>query len=395
MNDTILIIITIISGTLVIYHHAGYPLILRLVHHFITEEDVKVTDRNYTKTTSDKALPTITLVIPAYNEKQWMAEKIRNISVLDYPEDRLHVVIACDGCSDDTVSIAKKTIQEPCSQHLNFTILDFQKNRGKVAVINDVLSGIDSELVAMSDVSALISIDALLIAAEHFKDDHIGVLDGHYRMLNPGSKGEAAYWNYQSKIKAIEAAMGSTLGSHGAFYLFRRALFQPLLKDTINDDFILPMKIVAAGYRANYDDRINAIELEQADGSMDHQRRRRIAAGNCQQLLRMKALLLPRNGAVSFAFISGKGLRVLMPFLMLSAFVGSLMLSGNSLIFAVLAILQTVAYLLAIWQLLLQPTSSNKIIRLIAYLVGGHFAGIVGTLHYLLGLESNRWKRVN
>jgi cellulose synthase/poly-beta-1,6-N-acetylglucosamine synthase-like glycosyltransferase len=395
MTDTLLIIVTISSGFLVVYHHVGYPLILRLVQRFKSEQKVEVAGRRYTDTANDIKLPSITLVMPAYNEEQWIAEKIRNLSVLDYPANRLDVIIACDGCSDNTASIAQQTVKEPNCLHLNVKILDFESNRGKVAVINDIMRNIDSELVVMSDVSALISIDALLIAGEHFKDENIGVLNGHYRMLNPGSKGEAAYWNYQSKIKASEATMGSTLGAHGAFYLFRRALFQPLPEDTINDDFILPMKIVAAGYRAGYENRINAVELEQADGAMDHKRRRRIAAGNCQQLLRLKKLLLPNNGAVSFAFVSGKGLRVLMPFLMIIALIGSLMLSGNYQLFAALAILQSLAYLLACWQLLVQPKRSNKIIQTIAYLVGGHFAGMIGTLRYIFGLESGRWKRVD
>lgn len=395
MNDIFIIVVTLTSGLLVIYHHVGYPLILRLVHYFSCEQIVEASGRSYTVTSNDNNLPTITLIIPAYNEEQWIAEKIHNVSVLDYPDDRLNVIIACDGCTDYTPAIALQTINEPGCQHLHAEVLNFEENRGKVAVINEVMQGIDSELVAMSDVSALISIDALLIAAEHFKDARIGVLNGHYRMLNPGSEGEAAYWQYQSRIKASEAAMGSTLGSHGAFYLFRHALFQPLPEDTINDDFILPMKIVEQGYRANYEPRIHALELEQADDSMDHKRRRRIAAGNCQQLLRLNRLLLPSNGAVSFAFISGKGLRVLMPFLMIIAFAGSLLLAGDYRLFAVLAALQTLIYLLAAWHFTVHPRFSNRIIQTIAYLIGGHFAGMVGTLRYLFGLENGRWKRVN
>lgn len=395
MNDTLLIALTVASGFLVIYHHVGYPLILRMVQKLRPKHEVETTNRRYTKSSTDSHLPTITVVIPAYNEAQWIAEKIRNLAVLDYPVDQLKVIVACDGCSDNTASIAQQTANEPECQHLQIKILDFKNNRGKVAIINEVVQNVDSELVALSDVSALISVDALLVAAARFKDERIGVLNGHYRLLNPGSTGEAAYWNYQSQIKASEAAFGSTLGAHGAFYLFRRSLFQPLAADTINDDFILPMKIVAAGFRADYDPRINALELEQASDNMDQQRRRRIAAGNCQQLLRLKQLLLPGHGGVSFTFISGKGLRVLMPFLMLIALIGSLLLSIEYPLFALLAVLQSLIYLVAIWQIQFRPKRSNKIFHAIAYLVGGHFAGLVGTLRYLCGLERGRWSRVD
>jgi len=394
MNETLIISLTLISGLLVIYHHLGYPLILRWVHKHKATNVIKSVNRYYTSNDGDMKLPTVTIIIPAYNEQRWIAEKIRNLSILDYPSEKLKIIIACDGCNDDTTAIATRTSNEPECHHLNIEIRDLQHNRGKVAVINEVMQDVKSELVVLSDVSALVSVDALLIASEHFKKSDIGVLNGHYRLLEPGSTGEAAYWRYQSNIKACEAALGSTLGAHGAFYLFRRSLFQPLASDTINDDFILPMKIVEKGYRAEYENRIHALELEKADDSMDHQRRRRIAAGNFQQLLRLKKLLSPRYGGIAFAFISGKGLRVLMPFLMIIALIGSVVLAGDFILFAVLASLQLLAYLVAGWQIVFHPKQSHRVIQTLAYLVSGHIAGLVGSLRYLFGLERGVWKRV-
>lgn len=390
-----LISITLFSGFLVIYHHLGYPLILRLFNkkHSVTKLDIK--PRHYTNSAADNNLATITMVIPAYNEALWIAEKIRNLSALDYPNHLLEIIIGCDGCTDNTFSLATAAAKEPECAHLNIKIIDFKVNRGKVALLNQLLAPIKSELVALSDTSALLSIDSLLIAAQRFKDPDIGVLNGHYRLLSPGSAGEDAYWHYQSQIKSCEAAMGSTLGAHGAFYVFRRALFEPLAADTINDDFILPMKIVAAGYRADYEDSINALELETTNSNQDQQRRRRIAAGNFQQLLRLKKLLLPRYKGIAFAFISGKALRVLMPFLMLTTLFGSLILAVNNLFFLILASLQLIAYWLAAWQLYFNSKYSNKISKLLAYLVSGHIAGLIGTLRYALRLDKGRWTKVN
>ena len=354
MIETLIVVITLSSGFLVVYHHALYPLILRYVRKTKSPETIIAEARSYAKRTGDTELPSITIVIPAYNEQQWISEKIRNLAALDYPPERLKVIIACDGCEDDTPELAERVAQEAECRHLNLNIRSFTQNRGKIAVINDVVQSVDTDLVALSDVSALISIDALLIAAAHFKDERVGVLNSHYQLLSPGSAGESTYWRYQSDIKASEAALGATLGAHGAFYLFRRKLFQPLAGDTINDDFILPMEIVAKGYRAKHADDMNALELEQAGQDQDHYRRRRIAAGNCQQLLRLKHLMLPRHGGVAFTFFSGKGLRVLMPFLMLIALIGSLILAVNSPLFAVLALLQVTLYALAAWQITFQ-----------------------------------------
>jgi cellulose synthase/poly-beta-1,6-N-acetylglucosamine synthase-like glycosyltransferase len=391
---TLMLITTAFSSTaLVIYHHLGYPLILQWWHKQRPITPIAAYQRHYTYTSVDDVLPTITIIIPAYNEQQWIADKIRNLSTLDYPSHRLQIMISCDGCTDNTVAIAMKTSKEAECQHLRLEIINYPQNCGKVAVINHAMTNLTSELIALSDVSALISIDALLIAAERFKDPAIGVLNGHYRLLSPGSTGEAAYWHYQSRLKASEAALGSTLGAHGAFYLFRRTLFEPLAADTINDDFILPMRIVAAGYRADYEGSINALELEQADDNQDHHRRRRIAAGNFQQLLRLKQLLLPRYGGIAFAFISGKGLRVLMPFLMIAALICSLLLAFDYGFFLLLAIVQVLAYFLAAWEMLYKPANSHKVSQILAYIVGGHMAGFIGTLSYIL--RKHPYKHIN
>lgn len=395
MKEISLMFIVLLSGFLVIYHHLVYPFILNWIHKRKTNHSIKLHSRYYSSNWNDKKLATITLVIPAYNEQHWIADKIRNLAVLDYPADRLKVIIACDGCNDYTAAIANHIAKQPECNHLNIEVREFTNNRGKVAVLNDVLQNIDSELIALSDVSALISVDALLIAAMRFNDPKIGVLNSHYQLLNPASVGEATYWQYQSHIKESEASLGSTLGAHGAFYIFRRSLFTPLASDTINDDFILPMKIVEKGYRAEYENRINALELEKADDSMDHQRRRRIAAGNFQQLVRLKRLMLPKYGGIAFAFISGKGLRVLMPFFMLISLFGSMMLASFSDLFALLAALQLFVYLIAAWQIAFKPKQSHRVTQALAYLVRGHIAGLIGALRYIFGLERGCWKRVN
>ena len=394
MENVALISITLLSILLIIYHHIIYPVILLALHKRLQKKELLYKKRTYKKSNKDNELPSICIVIPAYNEQHWIAEKIRNLAILDYPRSRLKIIIVCDGCSDDTDKIAYQTAQEPECRHLSILIHPYLQNRGKVAVINTVLEGISTDLVALSDVSALVSMDALLIAAEHFKDPNIGVLNSHYQLLGADSTGEAAYWQYQCQLKTCEAALGSTLGAHGAFYMFRRCLFEPLAKDTINDDFILPMEIVAKGYRAEQDNRITALEMEHSNSAVDYQRRQRIAAGNLQQLLRLKKLLLPKYKGVAFTFISGKGLRVLMPFLMLIALIGSFILAFELPLFALLTALQLATYLLAFWHINSQATKAHRYIKNLAYLVQGHAASLTGCLRYLFGLEKGRWKPV-
>ena len=394
MLEILLLAVTLSSMLLVVYHHAIYPLILRAVQRSRKIPTVDVSPRQYDRTQEDDALPHISILIPAYNEAAWIQAKIYNLVVLDYPSDKLKVVLACDGCTDDTAAIARHCMAQPECADLNLQIREFRTNRGKVAVINEVMREMDTELVAMSDVSALISVDALLIAAAQFNDPRLGVLNSHYRLLSPGSEGEANYWRYQSNIKSCEAALGATLGAHGAFYLFRRQLFRELAPDTINDDFVLPMQIVAQGYRAGHDTRIMALELEQADLNMDRTRRQRISAGNLQQLIRLKQLLRPRYRGVAFAFASGKGLRVAMPLLMLVALCGSWLLRDQSWFFLFAAWSQVALYTVAGLELMLKPSYFPKLFKTLGYIVGGHVAGLMGSLDYMLRSERKAWKRV-
>jgi cellulose synthase/poly-beta-1,6-N-acetylglucosamine synthase-like glycosyltransferase len=392
MLEIIIATVTLISGLLVVYHHALYPIMLRLL-----SEKRKKMPGKATVLSADWAkypLPSVTVILPAYNEQRWIAEKIRNLAVLDYPPSLLKVVIACDGCSDQTARVAQETIREPLCRQMNFTVMDYPDNRGKVALINERVQAADSDLIALTDVSALLSIDALKIAAEQFRDLEVGVVNSHYRLWRPGSTGEAVYWRYQSELKHREAALGSTLGTHGACYLFRRDLFEPLAADTINDDFVLPMGIVARGYRSVQEPRITALELEPTDELNDFKRRIRISAGNLQQLLRLKSLLHPRYGLVAFTFASGKGLRVIMPYLMLTALLGSLILAQDSFLFLMLAALQVGLYSLAAWAMTMGAGARNRVLKALGYLVSGHLAGLWGSLRYLLKLERGRWRRV-
>ncbi|MCK6264938.1 glycosyltransferase family 2 protein [Vibrio sp. ZSDE26] len=394
MIDTIAILISVTSAVLIVYHHIGYPLVLKWYSKTHPQQESVNLPRGYRDNKQDRARPSITVLVAAYNEERWISDKIRNLASLDYPRNRLTIIIACDGCTDKTVEFAQDTIQESICSDTHFEIRAFDENRGKVALINDQMKTISSDITALSDVSALISIDALLVAEQHFKNRSTGVVNGRYQLLETSNEGEASYWNYQSKVKQNEASLGSTLGAHGAFYLFRTHLFESLAKNTINDDFVLPMQIVKKGYNAIYDDKMVAVELEATSQQSDFKRRLRISAGNMQQAIQLVSLFSPKYKGVAFAFISGKGLRLVMPYLMLACFITSIMLMSHPLFLAAL-IAQVSIYTLAAMSLIFPTLITCKLCKLMTYLVSGHFANLIGGLRYLLGFESGRWTRVN
>jgi len=338
-------------------------------------------------------LPHITVIVPAYNEEKWIGIKILNLAILDYPSDKLAIKIVCDGCTDDTVAVAQTHLKSVECDGLDIEIIDHSVNRGKVSIINDMMRQVNSEIVALSDVSAIISIDALMIAAQAFQDPKIGVVNSEYRIYDPKSSVDTSYWEYQSKIKAKESKVDSTLGAHGAFYAFRKSLFIELEPDTINDDFIIPMRIIEQGYKVKQYSNIKALELESSNQDMDGQRRKRISAGNIQQIIRLKTLLLPQYRYVAFLFTSGKGLRVIMPLLMIVVYLTNLSLISYNDFWLIEFILQNVVYIGVAINTKFQ-ISTNKYINMLTYLVSGYCNSLIGAYQYAIGKHNKGWKKI-
>ncbi len=395
MTENLIAGLTLASAAIIFYHHLLFPALLRRLAS--RRRPTNRCRQNSGSGAATGTLPTITILIPAYQEAAFISDKIRNLGALDYPAGLLDVIVVCDGCTDDTADVARAAAAEPECSHLQIMILDRPDNRGKVAVLNDAVPRCRGEIISLTDVTALLSIDSLRLAASHFASADVGVVCGTYRLLNPGSEGEAVYWNYQTRVKQWEAALGAPLGAHGAFYLFRRSLFRPLPPDTINDDFLLPMRTVAEGWRAIYDTDIVGLELERATEGQDWLRRQRIAVGNLQQVVRLRGLLHPRHGGVAFAFLSGKALRSVMPLLLLTAFFGSAMRAPSSTLFTVLFAAQALTYAVALGAtaLMLLPMRCHlpNWLHALRYLVNGHAAATVGIGVYVLGGRCGPWGR--
>jgi len=217
---------------------------------------------------------------------------------------------------------------------------------------------------------------------------------GRYDFIEPGNLGESSYWSYQNHIKTAESILGAPIGVHGACYFFRSSCFIPLPAETINDDFVLPMRIVALGYRAVYKQDILAIELEKVSMAFDFKRRCRIAEGNVQQVIALKQLLLPKYGWLAFSFFSGKVLRLLMPICLLILLLGSGVMSIYFWPFSVLFFAQVFVYTVAIIRRILPDRKLLRWVDLIEYFVFGHVATLKGLLQYSMGRMTKPRPRV-
>ncbi len=371
-------ILALFIGFVIVYHHVLYPLLLRLLASRKSDELVN-------QCLTDDDLPSIELILPAYNEASVVAAKIRNVAALDYPADKIKITLIGDGCTDDTMAIARAVANEPCCAGLSLEVDEHINNRGKVEVINQAVKNSKSDIVALSDISALINVDGLRMAARRFQQAKVGVVNSTYQFANYSSQGEAAYWAYQSKVKQMETRTGSVIGAHGALYFFRRELFTPLKADTINDDFILPMLIVEQGFKAVHEPLITATELECVKSVANNNRRMRIGAGNLQQAVRLRRLLSPSFRGVAFNFLSGKVLRVLMPACLFLFLVISAVLAQKHLIFALLTAGQTLFYILALFVHFSkrQQSKPNRLLAVIYYFASGYWYSFIGMVQYL------------
>lgn len=379
------------AGAAIVYHHLVYPLALRRLARRIRSRHTA----SATPAVADEKLPRVSLIIPAHNEASVIARKAGNCAAIDYPRHKLEIIIVCDGCTDATVELARAAAQAH-AEHVQIQVVERTCNAGKVAVLNQIIPATKGEIVALSDASAMIEPDAIRRAAAHFANPWIGVVCPTYRLNLAGSVGESAYWAYQTSIKADESAVGAPIGAHGAFYLFRRDQWARLPADTINDDVIIPMRIVASGYRAVYDTSIIATEIETANPAQEWRRRIRIGAGNMQQVVRLFTLANPSRPGLAFVFLSGKALRAIIPLVGLLAQFAIIYaaLSGDAAMTSML-LAELAALVFALPSFAGKSRLLTRGAALLEYFIQGYAASLIGTVRYLAGLEKGAWRRAD
>ena len=308
------------STGLVLYVFFGFPLLLWLVQLLFRRPVRK-----------EPIEPSVSILVAAYNEAAVIADKVRNVLALDYPLDRLEVVVASDGSTDATGEIVRSLVQ--CEGHDHIRLLDFPHNRGKLSVLNDSVPQLRGEIVVFSDASSMMARDSLRELVANFADPRVGAASGVYKVLRKDAANlgpqEDLYWKYETFLKVQEAKLGALTGAHGSLYAIRKSLypFPPL--GTINDDFVIPTSVLRRKLRIAYEPK--AVAYEEAEQMEGFGRRIRITAGNVAQLLEIKGLLWPPRPLVLFCFLSHKAARLVVPIAMISALVSNALLWGSPL----------------------------------------------------------------
>jgi cellulose synthase/poly-beta-1,6-N-acetylglucosamine synthase-like glycosyltransferase len=332
--------------------------------------------------------PPVSMVIPAYNEGPRLIEKLENIQRMDYPTDRLEIVFVSDGSTDETnvlltqAATAIKTIRLPTRS-------------GKAMALNRGVAEASHDILLFSDAATLLEPDAVRKLVRHFARPDVGVVCGslRFRATAESRQTEGVYWAYESILRLMEARLGATLTASGALYALRRACYPDLSADMLVEDLLIPMNARRLGYRVLYDPEVIGTDYAASSVAGEFTRRVRVATGS---FLVIGRLLRIRLGAMTtFAFLSHKVLRWILPFLLIGLIVTSAALSAR-LFFRWALLAQVLFYVWAGLGFLLRRRVEGIRYALLAYyLLAIHLAFLVGFVRALTRRRESGWQRVN
>ncbi len=327
---------------LVLYTYIGYGLILYVLRKLYPSKEL----------TKVNELPAVTLLVAAFNEEDWIEEKIRNGFELEYPQGKLHFLLVTDGSNDATTQKAR---DYPIPEGAHFQVLHEPERRGKLAAVERVMPLVETPIVVFTDANTTLNAQAMLNLVKHYADLKTGAVAGEKR-INTASKdeassaGEGIYWRYESLLKRWDGELYSAVGAAGELFSIRTELYENIPKDTLIEDFYLTMTVLRKGYRIAYAADAYAVENSSASVAEELKRKIRISAGGLQASWRLRDLLNPfQYGIFSWQFFSHKVLRwtlapLALPIILLS---NSALALGGSLLYQVIFGLQIIFYLLA------------------------------------------------
>jgi len=358
------------------------------------------THANYSR---QEDLPPVVIFFSVFNGELVLAEKIESMLASDYPADKLRIIVGSDASADRTDEIVKAA----AAKDIRVSLQRFSR-RGKANVINAIRAQLlqegiaDNTVFVLTDAYAIFEKNTLFEMVKHFKDATIGIVGANYINTNVQSGGishqEKAYIQRENLIKYREGlVLGSMMGVYGACYAVRGVEFPEFPSTILMEDFYVSMLALQRHQKGIltldskfYENIPNSIDIE-------FKRKKRIAAGNFQNLAIFKSLLLPHYGKTAFAFWSHKVLRWLGPFFILFSylFAGLLAWSGHPLLVSLFALHLFVLCLPLLDRLLQMFNVHFAPLRFITYFLNMNMAILAGLKWYWQGIETNVWQPTN
>jgi poly-beta-1,6-N-acetyl-D-glucosamine synthase len=369
------------AAGLVFYTFLGYPGIIALLAR-VRPRPVRGDPRFE---------PSVSLIIAAYNEQDVIEDRLQNAARLDYPAERLEVIVVADGSNDETAERARR--------FPDVKVLHRPEREGKLAAMNRAAAAASGEILVFSDANNRYSRDALRELIRPFADPTVGVVtgrkaidDGEGRSLD---RAEGLYWRYESKLKEWESAIGSVTAVAGEILAFRRAAFHSPRTGTMNEDFVQAMLAATHGWRVVYAPRALSLERASATVAFEATRRSRLVTGRWQALAWLLPGLLLRRPVLAWQVVSHKGLRPLVPWALATAAVSNSALAGRSRWARWPGVLQLLFYAVAAFGWRNERAGRRTRIPYLAYyFCRMNLATVRGLWDYVAGRREAVWARV-
>ncbi len=367
----------VVTALVLVYHYVGYPLTLAVLALVRRPRALR----------TDAPLPSITLVISAYNEESVIGRKLENALALDYPRDRLEVIVASDGSTDRTVEIARAFADRGVVIHA------YERNRGKNAALNDTVPRARGDVVVFTDANGMYRPDALRRLAIPFADPRVGCTCGELIYINYGdsvvAEGYGTYWRFDQLQKRLESRLHTLLGANGSIFAIRRALYRPLSNSVCND-MVLPITVAAAGHAVLYVPEAISTEAGSSDLTDELRRRPRIIARGILGVRSVWGEVL-RSGRwlLLWELFWRKRVRYAMPFLLLTLLVTSAALPAP---WHVLCGAQLAVYVTAPVAALLPHGRARRVLTPALYFGVGTVAAMIAWVRVLTRSDVSRWE---
>jgi len=378
-----------IAVVAVTYPYFIYPLLLLLIRPFVVDPASRL---------DDSYQPSVSIILAAYNEQDCLAAKLENCLGLEYPVEKLEILIGSDASKDHTNQIAESFV----SRGIRF--FSYQNRGGKMSVVNRLVAEATGEICVFSDISELFDRDVIHKLTRHFADREIGAVTGNhlYNLEKTGlGLGTRFYWRFQRFLQSIESRLSTICMCDGTIYAVRREWYLPPVDNTINDDVAVPLGIILKGKRVIFE--AEAI----ARGNVLHQTRQffrqkiRSQSGKYQNFVRFPRMFFPRPFIRFWIYLSHSVMPVLVPWFLLALLISNVtvVLTGGSVWFSCFLALQVTFYLTAVWGLLANRLNwylpvISSMTALPFYFVTANAGSIFGLFAFLANAQSTAWRKV-
>ena len=377
MNDQVLLYLQIAFWVLVfllVLCYCLFPLSLPFVSELFKRRHRHI-DKNF-------ELPMVTLLISAYNEEAVIERKIKNIQEIDYPKEKLEVLIGDDGSADATAEIVARYADQ------GITLVKAPKNAGKAAMLNRLQKLAHGEILVFCDANTMFFPNVIRKLVAPFCDTKIGCVCGHLILSDKSGsvlgRGESSYWDLESEIKKFEGVLDRLIGGNGALYAIRRELYTELpVKKSVMDDFFITTKILQKGYFCTFVPSAIGTEQTSKEGGGEYRRKVRIGRANFNYLFSYLPLLNPFRPLLAYLFLSHKLLRWFSPHILILLFIINALLLTEGTVYCVTFAMMVLTALVCV----------TKIVPSAFYFVSMNMALLKGFFLAFRREKSGGWSR--